>query len=313
MEMPQYLWDRFQTAKNKIEPERVIWELQSKGIKWLTREEGIFSSRLLQISNVPCILYYCGDISLLNKNSLGIVGSRKATPYGLKQAKYIAGELAAHGLAIVSGLARGVDGAAHEGALEAGGDTVAVLGSGLDIPYPRENLRLFRQIAEKGLLLSEFPPGTSPKAHHFPVRNRIISGIAMGVLVIEAEARSGSLITCDFALEQGKEIFALPGPVTSPNSIGPLRLIQNGAKTVIYPRDILEELGCEIKESLFSQQKEIIKNINDDEKNMLASLSWEPVHVDELLKKHGESYEHLLLLELKGLIKQLPGNYYIRV
>lgn len=295
---------------------RLADELNRKNIKIITRLEPSFSNLLLQIVNVPCILYYCGDISLLNRRSLAIVGARKASTYGLKQAHYMSGELARHSITITSGLARGIDGMAHRGALEQEGDTIAVLGSGLDVPYPRENKELFSQICDKGLVISEFPPGTPPLNVNFPIRNRIISGISTGVFVIEARARSGSLITCDCALEQGKDIYALPGPVTSSNSIGPLRLIQSGAKLVLYPADILEEMGYKYQQELFIQREKKVHSISKEEKEILKHLSWEPYHLNVLFEKSRCSPDIqgiLLNLELKGLIKQLPGKYYVRI
>jgi DNA processing protein len=167
------------------------------------------------------------------------------------------------------------------------------------------------------LVISEYPPGTRPLSYNFPIRNRIISGLSEGVFIIEAQAESGSLITCDYALEQGKDVFALPGPVTSPNSIGPLRLIQQGAKIVIYPQDILEELGYEYTESVYNKQKDKLKDIEEKEKEIYDNVAWEPVNIDKLIIRSNQKQEEvvgiLLELELKGLIKQLPGKYYVRV
>ena len=309
------VWQRFQSEKKTLDPGRVIEEMLQRRIGMITRTQPEFSNLLLQISDIPCILYYCGDIALLNQDSLAIVGARKASFYGLRQAKLMAAELSGHNLVITSGMARGIDAAAHEGTLEAGGKTIAVLGSGLDIPYPRENLALFKQICEAGLVISEYPLGTQPLPRNFPIRNRIISGISNGVFVVEAQAKSGSLITCDFALEQGKEVFALPGPVNNPASIGTLRLIQNGAKLVIYAEDILEELGRGIDNALFVQRKNQTAKINLEEKGILNQLYWEPVHIDTLIEKlkNPELFTILLNLELKGLIKELPGKYYVRL
>lgn len=319
--LPEKHREQFYRMKKTIVPERLEEKYYRKGIGFISRLDKSFPQHLLQISNIPCILYYCGDLSLLNKNALAIIGSRMATVYGLKQARLMARELSQNGLVIVSGMARGIDAAAHEGALEGASEaeagTIAVLGSGLDIPYPRENIKLFRKICEKGLVISEYPLGTKPLNYNFPIRNRIISGISQGVFVVEAKARSGSLITCDLALEQGKEVFALPGPVTSPNSIGTLMLIQNGAKMVIYPQDILEELGYEYKTCVYNKQKEKIKDIGNREKTILESISWEPLNIDFLLEKNAQKREEvlriLLELELQGLIKQLPGKYYVRI
>lgn len=315
--IPQDWWAEFQVKKKLLDPHRVLEEYRTKGISVVLRNDPLFPACLLQVMNIPCILYCCGDISLLNQKSLAIVGARKATAYGLQQARTIARRIAQEGLVIVSGLARGIDAAAHEGALAADGATVAVLGSGLNKPYPRETLHLFKRICEDGLVISEYPPDTAPLRTNFPIRNRIISGLSLGVCVVEAQAKSGSLITCDLALEQGKDVFAVPGPVTSPNSIGPLRLIQSGAKLVIYPEDILEELGIEVKDSLFHNLEDKTKRISEKEKQVLNALSWEPLHMDKLLLKGVEFrkglYETLLGLECHGLIKQLPGKYYVRV
>lgn len=309
------LSDKLVYERKNLQPEKLAEELERKGIKVITRFDDAFSKELLQIPNIPCILYYCGDLSLFNSKSIAVVGSRKATLYGMKQAKEISSRLADYGITIVSGMARGIDAAAHEGALETG-KTVAVLGSGLDVLYPRENMTLYSKIKNKGLVISEFPAGTGPYKQNFPIRNRIISGLSLGVFIVEAQAQSGTLITCDHALEQGKDVFALPGPVTSPNSIGTLRLIQNGAKLVIDAEDILDELGFEVrKEKLFMQRSETVK-LNHEEKKMMECFCWEPVHIDKLLAnndKHKAIHEILLSLEIKGLIKQLPGKYYVRI
>ncbi len=315
--LPLTMWEKFLEYRKKLEPFVLMEELERKKIKVVTRLEKTFPAALLQIANTPCILYYRGDITISQKKALAVVGARKASPYGLSQTKTIVKELAKHDLVIVSGLARGIDGAAHEAALAAGGKTIAVLGSGVDIAYPRENTSLYHKIAESGLLISEFLPGTRPLDINFPVRNRIISGLSSGVFIVEGQAKSGSLITCDYALEQGKEVFALPGPVTSPLSLGPLRLIQQGAKLVIYAQDILEELGYEYTYNLFNWHKEKLINISPEERALLNIIAWEPVHIDGILarwdKEKGNVYEILLKLELQGLIKQLPGKYYVKI
>ncbi|MFY9175679.1 MAG: DNA-processing protein DprA [Peptococcia bacterium] len=315
--IPAPLWDKLQEAKKSIEPDSLVAELREKGLGIIIREHQHYPRLLLQITNIPCILYYCGRLSLLKEDSLAVVGSRNATPYGLQQSRDICRELAANGLVIVSGMARGIDAAAHVGALEAkDGGTIAVLGCGVDIIYPRENTKLYHRLQEEGLLISEFPIGTAPLPYFFPIRNRIISGLSRAVFIVEAQAKSGTLITCDYALEQGKDVYALPGPVTSPNSIGTVRLIQNGAKAVIHAGDILEDLGYSFGECLFAKQKENRKAISSTEKKILNRLGWEPVHLDILLADFAETaslYQDLLTLELKGLIKQLPGKYYIRI
>lgn len=306
--IPLALWDQFISEKKAIDPFRLREELERKKIGIIMRTEEGFSKPLLQISNIPCILYYCGDLSLLQNPALAVVGSRSATSYGLAQARHMSARLAASGLTIISGLARGIDTQAHLGALDAQGKTIAVLGSGLNFVYPHENQALFYSIKEKGLLISEFPPGTPPHKKNFPQRNRIISGLSLGVFVAEAQARSGSLITSDFALEQGREVFALPGLVTNPNSIGTLRLIQNGAKLVITPEDILDELPV----YGWATAK---RSLTEAEKELLGRLSWDPVAGDTLLNSQQDSRlaeKMLVKLESMGLVKRLPGKYYVR-
>ncbi len=314
------LWNGFVDMRKKLDPEKYLSGIIEKGIRIISRDDEDFPNLLLHIYNIPCILYYCGDVSFSKKDALAIVGTRKPTYYGLKQARIFSGKLSGCGLVIASGLARGIDVAAHEAALDNGGKTIAVLGSGLDVLYPRENRKAFDRITEYGLALSEFPPGTPPLKRNFPIRNRIISGLSLGVLVIEAQARSGSLITVDCALEQGREVYALPGCVSSPQSIGPLRLIQNGAKPVICPEDIMEEEVFQYNKGLFAEggkykEKEKVPLDSTEKSAILNTLSWEPVHVDYLMNKvenKEDLFHELLILELKGLIKQLPGKYYVR-
>lgn len=316
LEIPPVIWKKLFLEREIIDPLKLYDDYKKKGIGVITRTQKDFSRELLQFANPPCILYYYGDVSLLNENSVAVVGSRRASAYGIKNAKSFAAELCNWGLVVVSGLARGIDSAAHEGALLVSGKTIAVLGSGIDVVYPSENRNLYNKICEKGLVISEYPPGTKPLKANFPIRNRIISGLSQGVFVVEANIKSGSLITADCALEQGKDIFALPGPVNNANSMGTLRLIQNGAKLVIHAGDILEELGYEYKEVLTRKKKEKTLKITDFEKRILNKLSWEPVHIDILLAKADDLYEKiheiLLNLELLGLIKELPGKYYVR-
>ena len=207
--------------------------------------EDLFPQELLHFSHSPVILYYYGNPMLLRKPAAAIVGSRKSSAYGRKMAADFSGAFADAGLCVVSGMAKGIDAAAHEGALAAQGDTIAVLGSGVDVPYPPDNRKTYWRIREEGLVVSEFVPGEKPLRWHFPLRNRIISGLSKFVLLVEGEARSGALITCDWAAEQGKDIWALPGPVTNPFSIGPLQLIQDGAQMAITPEDILRGFRLE--------------------------------------------------------------------
>jgi DNA processing protein len=315
--------ERLETGRKQLNPERLAERYEKEGVRYITKLESEFSKQLLTIYNVPCILYYHGKLSLLNAASVAVVGSRKPTPYGITQCGRISAQLSQRGVCVISGLAVGVDAAAHRGALTEKGSTIAVLGSGIDQIYPRQNRLLFREICESGLAVSEFPPETQAQPWHFPIRNRIISGLAEGVLVVEAQARSGSLITADHALEQSREVFALPGPVSSALSVGPLRLIQQGAKLVVNANDILEEIGFPADEANQSAEEQRAP-LSDEEKKLMRRIGYEPVHIDYLLKwedagrkgsagQGGGLFAMLMELEWKGWIQSVPGNYYVRV
>jgi DNA processing protein len=307
--------ERLETGRKQLEPERLAERYEKQGVRFITKFESEFSKCLLTIYNVPCILYYHGRLSLLNAVSLAVVGSRKPTPYGIAQCGQISARLSQKGVCVVSGLALGIDAAAHRGALGEKGSTIAVLGSGIDCVYPKQNRSLFREICERGLVLSEFPPETQAQPWHFPIRNRVISGLAEGVLVVEAQARSGSLITADHALEQSREVFALPGPVSSALSVGPLRLIQQGAKLVTGVNDILAEIGLPTDEAGLSPDEQR-SPLNDEEKKLMRGIGYEPVHIDALLQRYdlgGALFAALMELEWKGWIQSVPGNYYVRI
>ena len=311
-------------SKKSIQPELLAEQYERDGIKFLLKKDTEFSKELLTIERVPCILYYQGHISLLKRMSLAVVGSRRATAYGIAQSKSISAQLSEKGITIVSGLALGIDTAAHKGALTGVGSTIAVLASGLNKVYPQQNRLLFEEIKEKGLVISEFLPDEQPETWYFPYRNRIISGLSRGTFVTEAGARSGALITADHALNQNKEVFALPGSISSPMSVGPLRLIQQGAKLVISIHDILDEIGYPISEESYYDSEQDTNpgynkaekaRINESEKKILTRIGYEPVHIDFLIQKYGgdgELFAHLMNLEWKGLIYSIPGNYYMR-
>jgi len=279
----------------------------------LTLVDPLYPRALLQTEDPPCLLYVRGKPELLNTPSLAIVGSRNATPQGCQTARAFAKALAASGLSIVSGLAVGIDSAAHQGALDAGSpsaSTIAVVGTGADRLYPARNKELAQAIAEKGVIVSEFPLGTPAAAANFPRRNRIISGLARGVLVVEAALQSGSLITARLAGEQGREVFAIPGSIHSPLSRGCHQLIRQGAKLVETAADILEELG----ESLIAQPDAPIASDTDP---LLAALGYAPCVLDDLASRTGLPAEQLLPrlleLELAQKIACLPGNRYQRL
>ena len=278
----------------------------------LTLADTAYPQSLLEIPDPPSILYVRGNPALLQNRGLAIVGSRNATPQGLQTAETFARALAAKGLGIISGLALGIDAAAHRGALAAKGATIAVIGTGADRVYPARNKELAMAIAEHGTIVSEFPLGTPAIAANFPRRNRIISGLARGVLVVEAALESGSLITARLAAEQGREVFAIPGSIHSPVARGCHRLIKQGAKLVETAQDILEELGSH-------PESPGVPEVADTAGNnvILKALGFDPCALDDLVDRTGISADRLLgellTLELDGLIATLPGNRYQRL
>ena len=289
-----------------------------------------YPPRLKQIPDPPLVLYVRGDVKVLSRHALAIVGTRRPTAYGGQVAQRLARDLAQRQLVIVSGLARGIDSAAHRGALEAAGKTVAVLGSGIDVIYPRENKRLAEQVAECGALISEFPPGTSPAPENFPIRNRTISGLALGVVVVEAAEYSGSLITARLALDQNREVFAVPGNITSAQSFGPNHLIKQGAKLVDEWMDVVEEFPAEIRMQLLPPVEAsdeaaakpqtgslFEQSLTPDQKAVFDVLrADQPLFVDAILTSASLPQPRvmtaLLELEMAGVIRQLPGKNFIR-
>ncbi len=280
-----------------------------------------YPSLLKTLPDAPPILYAKGNLARLSSASIAIVGSRRPTPYGEKAAKIFAGGLARLGIATVSGLARGIDTCVHRASLEAQGATIAVLGSGLLEMYPRENQALAESIYKEGAIISEFPLNEPPLATNFPRRNRIISGLALGSVIVEAGEKSGALITARYAADQGREVFAVPGPITSPASSGPNRLIKEGAKPIQTVEDILEEVQSlkKIYAQFIYKEKApeaAPSGLSTDETAVLDVLCAEPLHIDHLnqrLKFSTGAFSKVLLdLELKGFIKTLPGKWYAR-
>ena len=280
--------------------------LKTQGITALTLVDAQYPQRLKKISDPPLVLFCKGKTLHDNARSIAIVGARKATGYGLLNARKIARELAEAGLLVVSGMAYGIDSEAHRGALEANGGTTAVLGSGVDVCYPASHVGLYNSIVLQGSVVSEFIPGTKPYAGNFPARNRIISALADSVFVVEAAAGSGTLITVDFALEQGKDVFALPGNVGQTNSEGTNRLIQQGAKLIIKAEDILEEYGL----------RNIQRVAPSEEDALLNLIGQRLLAFDDLLYESGLSVEvlqsKLILLELAGKIVRQGDVVYLR-
>ncbi|MBN2427340.1 MAG: DNA-processing protein DprA [Deltaproteobacteria bacterium] len=276
-------------------------------------DEDKYPSLLREIHDPPALLFQRGSCAF--DACLAVVGSRRASSSHLRFTRELCSELAAKGLTIVSGLARGIDTAAHEGALAVNGKTMAVLGCGIDQVYPYENRHLFAQIAEQGNIISEYPPGARPLAHHFPVRNRIISGLSRGVLIVEASEKSGSLITAELALEQGREVFAVPGSVLSSNSRGVNQLLRQGAHLVTEPRDILEVLWpAKAGNPVLKSVRQEPPNLSPQEAEILALIDEQPSCLDDIVRKSGltpsEVSARLLHLELAGLISRLPGMQF---
>jgi DNA processing protein len=286
------------------------------GARVLTWKDPEYPTLLRETFNHPPVLYVHGEIRREDKHAIAVVGTRRPSLYGQALTLKLVPTLVEQGLTIVSGLARGIDSLAHRAALEAGGRTIAVLGSGLDVMYPAENRRLAQEIAQHGAVLSEYALGTQPDAFNFPARNRIISGLSLGTVVVQAGEKSGALITAAYALEQNREVFAFPGRVTDRESAGCNQLIKHGqAKLIMRPDDILEELN----RTVTLQQLEIKSVIpeNTIESQLLSLLSSEPVHVDDLGRQTAlpiaEVTSALTMLELKGIIRQVGSMHYVRV
>jgi DNA processing protein len=304
--------------------EEHLARLSAQGAEMVTQDDPRFPAGLRQIPYPPLLLFVQGTLTPADSLAVAVVGTRSASYYGLKAGRRLAGALAARGVTVVSGLARGIDTAAHQGALEMSGRTLAVLGCGLDVVYPPENRQLYQEIPEHGALVSEFPLGTPPEARNFPIRNRIISGLALGVVVIEAGVKSGAAITVRYALDQGREVFAVPGPIDSPTSAGPHRLIQEGAKLVQDVEDILAELPAlrQAPGPLFAPAA-ASDRVSEapgprppaPEDPLLPLLGSEPLQLEELVQAAGlpvpEVLARLTLLELQGLVKELPGKCYV--
>lgn len=287
-------------------------------LKIITLLDQDYPALLKEIPAPPIVLYVLGKITSQDNLAIGIVGSRRASFYGLSSAEKFAAELAIEGITIVSGMARGVDTYAHRGALKAKGRTIAVIGSGFSHIYPEENADLAGQIALSGAVISEFPMRTMPRPQNFPRRNRLISGLSRGILVTEAAKNSGALITADFALEQGREVFALPGRIDSVGSMGTNALLQQGARVVIGCQDILEELGwgeLSVRKTELPSNKPAVV-FADQESRLYEYIGRQPVSIDDLIHKttlsSGQVLSIVLGLQFKKLIKVLPGKQFIR-
>jgi DNA processing protein len=301
-------WDSIQKEIDSAERKRV---------RLVTLDDPAYPEGLKRILDAPLVLYVKGDLKEADKFAVAMVGSRTSTNYGMRIAEKISHKLALSGLTIVSGMARGIDTASHKGSLKAGGRTIAVLGSGIDVPYPSGNRGLMEAIESSGAVISEFPFGTPPNKENFPRRNRIISALSFGVIVIEATLDSGSLITVGYALEQGKEVFAVPGNINSENSKGTNDLIRKGARLVESAEEVINELRPQLKGVLREDKLnsgKILPVMTDNEKVLYHCLSSEPKHIDSIIREMnmttGRALSILLNLELKGIVRQIEGKHF---
>ncbi|MYB76742.1 MAG: DNA-protecting protein DprA [Chloroflexi bacterium] len=301
-------------ARGEIDPAQELARLAKAEIAALTWADAAFPPLLRQIPSPPICLYVRGSLAASDELAVAIVGTRNATAYGRSITRRLAADLAANGVTVVSGLARGIDAVAHRAALEVGGRTLAVFGCGLDIIYPSEHRRLAEEVAAQGALISEYPLGRQPAADQFPVRNRLISGLSLGVVITESRERSGALITAEFAGQQGRDVFAVPGSILTQSSAGPHRLIQDGAKLVMNVGDILGELNI----NLVGRQAELTTAVpmSVEEARILELLDGDPVHVDEISARTNIPVQQvsslLTLMEVRGIVSAVGTLTYAR-
>ena len=307
--------ERIVRARGQVDLEKVWKKIESQNIHILTWEDEAYPQRLKEIDQPPPVLYIRGEYLPDDLFAVAIVGTRRVTAYGRQITEELSSFLAANGITVVSGLARGVDSIAHQTALKAGGRTIGVLGSGVDKIYPPEHRALAEKMMESGAIISDYAPGTPPDASNFPPRNRIISGLSLAVVVIEAGETSGALITAEFAAEQGREIFAVPGSILAPQSKGTNKLIQNGALPLLSVNDLMQALDL----TRMGEHKTARKIIPTDEteSRLMNVLGIEPLHVDEIRNKTELPIEKvsatLALMELKGMVRQVGGMNYVAV
>ncbi|HEY2457717.1 MAG TPA: DNA-processing protein DprA [Candidatus Acidoferrum sp.] len=306
--------------------EKEVAAIRRIGCKLVNWKEPEYPQALLQIYDPPVMLYVHGDSSILNSPSLSIVGTRRPTIYGTQMAERMGRDLATRGLTVVSGLARGIDAIAHGGATAVGGKAIGVIGTGIDVWYPKENKKLYEKVLERGAIISELPTGSHPAPENFPVRNRIIAGMPLGVVIVEGKQYSGSLITARLAMEFGREVFGVPGNVTQEVSFAPNQLIKQGAKLVTSAEDVIEELPTPVRAALVqaerveSAQMNLLleDGLNPTAKKIYALLSAEETrHIDEIVETTGLNSSEVLAtlfdLEMKGIVRQLPGKQFTKV
>jgi len=306
--------------------EKEVDALRKIGGRLVNWKEPEYPQALLQIYDPPVMLYVRGDAQILNSPSLSIVGTRRPTVYGTQMAERMGRDLAARGLTIVSGLARGIDAIAHQGATAVGGRAIGVLGTGIDVCYPKENKKLYEKVLERGAIVSEFPTGSHPAPENFPVRNRIIAGMPLGVVIVEGKQYSGSLITARLAMEFGREVFGVPGNATQAVSFAPNLLIKQGAKLVTNAEDVIEELPTPVRaalvkaEAVEAEQRNLllVDGLSDVQRKLYELLSAEESrHIDDIVDTSGLNSSEVLAtlfdLEMKGIVRQLPGKQFTKV
>jgi DNA processing protein len=307
------LAERVVQIRASVDLDKYMARVAAQGISILTWEDELYPKRLKEIDQPPPVLYERGALSDEDSWAVAVVGTRRVSAYGRQVAEDVAAFLANSGVTVVSGLARGVDAIAHQSALKAGGRTIAVLGCGVDRIYPPEHMQLAEKIIASGAILSDYAPGTAPDAANFPPRNRIISGLSMATVVVEAGETSGALITAQFAVDQGREVFSVPGSILAPQSKGTNRLIAQGAHPMLSARDLLDILNL----GRVTEQREVRKILpgNEIEAKLLSVLTHEPKHMDEIRNQTGLPIERvsatLVMMELKGMVRQVGGVNYV--
>ncbi len=310
--------DRIIAERRNIDVDKELEAVRRHGVTVITVDDGAYPQALKSIYDPPYVLYVKGGFGNGGQKFFAMVGTRRPSEYGKESASKIARALARAGLTVVSGMARGIDTVSHAGAIDAGGRTIAVLGTGVDVVYPPENGDLYERIAENGAVISEFPMGTAGVRQNFPRRNRIISGLSSGVLVVEAGIKSGALITAEFALEQGREVFSLPGRIDDERAAGTIKLIKEGAVPVTGAQDIMDTLGETVKNT--GQSATVVRDIralSENEKAVFDILSPEPIHVDTMADRlgvdQGTLMSALLGLQIKKVIKEMPGKRFVKM
>ena len=313
--LSQKLAERVMQVRESVDLEKILSQAEARGINILTWDDAGYPPRLKEIDQPPPVLYVRGAIIAEDAWAVAVVGTRRISAYGRQVSDELGSFLAANGVTVVSGLARGVDAIAHQSALKAGGRTIAVLGCGVERIYPPEHAQLADKIIASGAVISDYPPGTQPDAANFPPRNRIISGLSIATVVVEAGETSGALITAQFAVDQGREVFAVPGNILAPQSKGTNRLIAQGAHPLLSARDLVDTLNL----ARIPEQRTIrrILPVDETESKLMSVLTYEPLHMDDIRARTGLPIERvsatLVMMELKGSVRQVGGNSYVAV